>query len=309
MALKYSESKHPYIDLGNGFQITFFEDRCKHGEDFESKARRAINETPENVPKAMAELRRLVVADGRFNIPYESDWYINTYLRSGSYDPQETYNILQATGTQKSKNREYFGSVASIRHVFEEGLVWVVPERDEDGAVIIVVESGKKWNPAKVSVVQLNTAVNAVISIFLNSVEAQLHGYKLIFDMDGLSMKQIVQFTPQTTAIMLDLMDRCSCIRLLQVHTVNNGMVYNMVVSIMKPLMSKSMREKQIFHGRNMASLAKFISPKVLPPKYGGTSKAPPYDGRLLGDLLLHYDEWMLKMHNYGFKRKNSKGE
>ncbi|XP_058823565.1 clavesin-1-like isoform X2 [Topomyia yanbarensis] len=299
MSLKYDDKNHPFIDLGNGFQIILFEDRCKHGKEFESKARLAINETPENVKNGMEEIRRLVAADGRFNLPFEDDWYVNTYLRVGEYDPQETYSILQATGAQKAKNWEYFGSVASIRHVFDEGLVWIVPERDEDGAVIIVVESGKKWNPSKVSLVQLNTAVNAVVSVLMQSEEAQLHGYKMIFDVDGLSMTQIVQFTPHSTAIMLDLMDRCSPIRVLHAHTINNGMVYNVLFSIMKPLMSKKMREKQIIHGRNRASLAKYISPKVLPPRYGGTSKAPEYDGRLLGDLMMHYDEWMQSMYQY----------
>ncbi|XP_053696244.1 clavesin-1-like [Sabethes cyaneus] len=304
MSLKYNEKNYPYIELDGRYQICIQEDHCKHDEQFAAKARQEINDNPEHVTRAMEEVRRLVGADERFNLPFHEDWYVTTYLRAGANDPQETYQILADTGYQKSTNCDYFGSVASIRHVFDEGLVWLLPERDEDGSAVVVVESGKKWNPSKVSLVELNTACNALISALMQSEEVQIHGYKMISDVEGLSMTQIMQFTPQATKIMLDQLDKCSPVRLRHVHTVNNGMVYNVLFSIMKPIMSKRMRAKMMIHGRNWTELGKYISLKVLPPRFGGTSKAPAYDGRLLGDLMMHYDEWMKRMHGFGFKRK-----
>uniref|UniRef100_A0A8D8AHV9 Alpha-tocopherol transfer protein-like n=1 Tax=Culex pipiens TaxID=7175 RepID=A0A8D8AHV9_CULPI len=310
MSLKFNEKNHPYIDLGDGYRVCFYEERCPHGEEMESKARKAINEgTREEVLAAHDEFRKLIATDQAMCVPINDEWYLNVFLRASRFDPREAFDRLQSTSTAKIKNWEYFGQINDIRHVFDEELVWVLPERDDDGAVIIVVESGKKWNPAKVSLVHLNAAVTSIIGVLMLSEDAQLHGCKLIFDMEGLSMTQIVQFTPKSTGVMLHMLEKCTTIRVLGTHTVNNGMMYNMLFAIMKPLLTKVMRERTLIHGRNYGDLAKHISPRVLPKRYGGTSKAPACEGRLLGDMMVHYNDWMQSKHDHGYKRKNGQAE
>ncbi|XP_055610261.1 retinaldehyde-binding protein 1-like [Uranotaenia lowii] len=303
MSLKYTEQNHPYIDLGDGYKICLYEDRCNHGEEFERRARELLNETPDRIEKCMADYRAMVTADPDLSVPFDDD-YTKLFLRGGSFDPAGTYDLLKNCSRQKIATPEYFGRVANVMHVFEEGLVWLLPEKDEDGASVVVVESGKKWNTSKVSLLELNTAVNAVVAGLIKSQETQLHGCKLLFDVKGIGMSQIRQFTPKSTAITLSLMDNCSPIRILQSNTVNNDFVYNFLYSIMKPLLSKTMREKTFIFGKDFDALHKNISPKILPPRFGGTSTAPSYDGRLLGEMLLHYDDWLQQMHGYGYKRK-----
>ncbi|XP_065073698.1 alpha-tocopherol transfer protein-like isoform X1 [Ochlerotatus camptorhynchus] len=308
MALKYNEKNYPYIDLGSGYHIYIQEDRCTHGAELEAKARQYINESPESLARGLQELREMIAMEPDLNVPAESDWYLNIFLRAGLYDTKRAFTILEANCRQKLKKPEYFAPIAALRHVYEEGVVSMLPERDDDGAVVIVVESGKRWDTSKVSVDQLNSAVSALVGILTQSEEAQLHGVKLLFDVDGLAMSHIVQFTPNATAIMLNLIENCSTIRTINTHTVNTGMVYNMLFSIIKPLQSKRMREIMVMHGRNLtSSLGKYINPKILPARFGGTSKAPPCEGRLFAELMMCYDEWLSKTFlPYGYTRKNS---
>lgn len=142
MTLKYNEKNHPYVDLGSGYQICLQDDSCGHGAELEAKARQFINESPQNLTRGLEELRRLIGTDPDLNVPIDSDWYLNVYLRAGLYDAQNAFAILQANSKQKAKTPEYFAPIKSLRHVYEEGVVWILAERDEDGAPVIVVESG-----------------------------------------------------------------------------------------------------------------------------------------------------------------------
>nr|XP_029731735.1 alpha-tocopherol transfer protein-like isoform X2 [Aedes albopictus] len=307
MSLKFTEEKVPYIDLGDGYRVCLQDDGCAHGAEFEREARQSINETPENMKRGLEEMRRLIATDRQLYISDDADWYLNVYLRAAKYDAREAFNTLQTNSKMKLKNPEYFVSSASVRHVFEEGLVWVLPERNHDGSVIVVIESGKRWNPSKVSVVELNAAVNAMIAVLTTSEEAQLHGCILLFDVDGLSMSHIMQFTPKSTGIMLTLIEKCSPIRVLTTQTINTGAIYSFLFAIIKPLQTKRMREMTVLHGRNLAPLGKYISPEILPPRFGGTSKAPLCDGRLFAELMMQYDSWIEKsLLPFGYTRKNS---
>ncbi|XP_021705637.1 alpha-tocopherol transfer protein-like isoform X1 [Aedes aegypti] len=307
MTLKYNEKNHPYVDLGSGYQICLQDDSCGHGAELEAKARQFINESPQNLTRGLEELRRLIGTDPDLNVPIESDWYLNVYLRAGLYDAQNAFAILQANSKQKAKTPEYFAPIKSLRHVYEEGVVWILAERDEDGAPVIVVESGKRWNTSKVTVEELNSAVSALVGVLTLSEEAQLHGVKLLFDMEGLAMSHNMQFTPKSTGIMLHLIENCSSVRTVNTHTINAGMIYNMLYAIIKPLQSKRMREMMVIHGSKISSLAKYINPKILPARFGGTSKAPICQGRVFAELMMCYDEWLSKtLLPFGYTRKNS---
>ncbi|XP_062564142.1 alpha-tocopherol transfer protein-like isoform X1 [Armigeres subalbatus] len=307
MSLNFTEHKVPYIDLGDGYQICLQDRCCAHGPEIERQARQKINETPENVERGMKEMHRLVAADPALYVPTELEWYLKVYLRASKFDAKEAFSTVQSNAKLKMKNPEYFVTPVDVRHVYEEELIWVLPERNHDGAVVVVIESGKRWKTSKVSLVELNAAVNAVIAVLAHSEEAQLHGCILLFDMEGLSMSHIMQFTPKATGIMLTLIEKCSPVRVLTTQTINTSAVYNFLFAIIKPLQSKRMREISILHGRDLTNLSKYISPEILPPRFGGTSKAPHCDGRLFAELMMQYDSWMkTTLLPFGYTRKSS---
>lgn len=129
--------------------------------------------------------------------------------------------------------------------------------------------------------------------------DAQRNGCKVLFDVDGISMSQISHFTPSSSNFLFDLIEKCTPIVTNGMHTVNNGMMYNVLFAILKPFMSRELRGKTYMHGKNWNSLTKYISPKCLPPKYGGTLEAPDCDGMALAKLLQHYEGYFLGEHAF----------
>ncbi|EAT47604.1 AAEL001318-PA [Aedes aegypti] len=304
MSIKRNDKDFPYIDLGNGFMI-YVQAEEYTDPALKAKAEKELNETPENVEKSLSELRALLKTDKDLFVPVENDPYLITFLRANQYIPQKTFQMIQNAYRLKSKSKEYYENTpnpSSIRHVFDEGMIWFMPERDaNDGAAICVVEVGKKWNTAKVSIIELIAAIRICVECALLDPETQLHGIKVIFDTEGLSMSQIAQNTPKHACMILDWVQKSCPFRLRGVHVVNNSMLFNILFAIFKPFISKELREKIFFHNKDWKSLAKQISPSCLRPKYGGTLAAPEYEGQLLGDFMQLYDKHFDTLDAYGY--------
>ena len=59
MTLKFNENKHPYIDLGQDFKISFDYGKVEDEKEL-SKAKDDIRETPEIREEALNELKELI---------------------------------------------------------------------------------------------------------------------------------------------------------------------------------------------------------------------------------------------------------
>lgn len=61
------------------------------------------------------------------------------------------------------------------------------------------------------------------------------------------------------------------------IHIINQSWVFDAIFSVFKPLLDNRMRDKLFFHGDDMESLHRHVSPESLPKKYGGTRCEFPY--------------------------------
>lgn len=61
------------------------------------------------------------------------------------------------------------------------------------------------------------------------------------------------------------------------IHILHQSWVFDVMFSVFKPLLDARMQKKIFFHGGNMDSLHKHISPFHLPKRYGGTREELPY--------------------------------
>lgn len=135
--------------------------------------------------------------------------------------------------------------------------------------------------------------------------ETQVHGAVVIFDMDGLSLQQTWQFTPQFAKRIVDWLQDSVPMRIKGIHIVNQPKIFQIVFALFKPFLREKLRNRIFFHGSDYNSLHKYISPQYLPPNYGGSSQIPRVNGDQWYDLLRQCDREYKAINSYGFKKQD----
>jgi uncharacterized protein (DUF2344 family) len=72
----------------------------------------------------------------------------------------------------------------------------------------------------------------------------QICGVVVIYDFEGLGMKQVTNITPSATKRLLTFIQKAMPIRLKEVHIVKQPFIFNMIFAMMKPLLDKKMSSR-----------------------------------------------------------------
>lgn len=303
--IKFDENKVPYIDLGKDYFVRLENDEFTDPKSKE-KAARELRETPDVVPEAIKELRAKLQEEKSLHVPIDDDAFLMKFLRPCKFYPDSAFALIQRYYRFRLKHGNVCDNLvpATVQHVYDEGLLYFQPLRDQNGCRILILEVGKKWKPSKVSLNDLFRALQVALEAGMDEPRTQLNGAIVILDMDGLSLSQIVQFTPRFAAMAVEWVQECTAIRLKAVHIVNNSYLFNMLFTIFKPFLSDKLRKRIKFHNKDWKSLTADVDPACLWPRYGGTLGAEEYDGRLIGQLLTYYQKEYEDASSYGYTKK-----
>lgn len=137
--------------------------------------------------------------------------------------------------------------------------------------------------------------------------ETQVNGAVVIFDMDGLSLQQTWQFTPQFAKRIVDWLQDAVPLRIKAIHIINQPKIFQVVFALFKPFLREKLRNRIIFHGNDRQSLHNHMSPKCLPPVYGGTVAEPRINGDQWYELLLKCDKEYEAINSYGYNKNGIK--
>lgn len=290
MSIVYGDDKIPYIDLGNDYKIRLEYENIEDEKSIK-KAKDELRETPENKAKGLEELRALVKNEENFVHPTE-DPFLETYLRPSKYYASSAFDKMQKYFKFKTKHKKICHNITldSVRNVFEDDLIKYLPLRDKDGRRILYIQSGKKWNPQNVSTHDLFRAMQLSLQAAMAEPMTQVNGVCVILDTDGLSLSQIVHFTPSYAAMVLEWVQECIPIRLKQIYIVNNSYIFNMLFAIFKPFISSKLRKRIHFINKKYDILAENLGKNCLPKEFGGELPVDFVDGKLLADFLKLFD-------------------
>ncbi|XP_037959694.1 alpha-tocopherol transfer protein-like [Teleopsis dalmanni] len=297
--LLFDENKLPYIDLETAVIRMEKEEAPQWALE---KAKKELRETPDIMEESIKKLKELLEKEEHLFLPRD-DEYMKMFLRPCHYYPEGALKRLKSFYHMKLKYGDSckFVVPSKVKNVFEDDLLSLLPNRDQHGRRLLVLEAGKKWKPSRVPLNDLFRCIQLTVLGSMVEPLSQICGAVVIIDMEGLPMSHVLQFTPSFAAMLLDYVQDCICMRLKGVHIVNNSYIFNMLFAIFKPFIREKLRKRIFFHGKDWKSLTSHIDKSVLPIKYGGTATWDLPSGKLLGEFFECYSSDFEKADSYGF--------
>ncbi|XP_065164334.1 clavesin-1 isoform X3 [Atheta coriaria] len=274
--------------------------------EMQEVARKELRETPENREEGITKLRELLKGETDLSCPYDNDAWLVRFLRPCKFYPESAHALVKRYYAFKVKHENvYKGLLPSTEtNIFDHNILVVLPNRDQFGRRILIIELGKKWKHNKCSLDEVFKGVVLYLEAAMLEPQTQVAGAVVIFDMDGLTLQQTWQFTPPFAKRIVDwLQDAIPC-RVKNLHIINQPYIFNMVFALFKPFLREKLKSRIIFHGTDRKSLYKYMDPKCLPSCYGGTLEIPRVNGSQWLELLQMCDEEYKKINSYGYKKK-----
>ncbi|XP_021922035.1 alpha-tocopherol transfer protein-like isoform X2 [Zootermopsis nevadensis] len=268
-------------------------------------ARKELRETPEVSKEAVIALRDLLREEKDLKCPLDSDTWLIRFLRPSKFYPESAFELVKRYYQFKQKHSNVYDLLvpSKNKNIFDHNILTVLPYRDQFGRRILILELGKKWKHNKVSLDEVYRGCVLFLECAMLEPETQVAGAVLIFDMEGLSLQQVWQFTPPFAKRIVDLLQDAIALRIKNIHVVKQPYIFNMVFALFKPFLREKLRSRIIFHGNDLDSLHNYLSPKSLPAQYGGTLEVPLIEGLQWYKILSKCEKEYEAINSYGYKK------
>ncbi|XP_053998790.1 alpha-tocopherol transfer protein-like isoform X2 [Hylaeus anthracinus] len=273
--------------------------------ELQEVAKKELRESPEVQKEAIAQFMELLRGETDLKVPLENEAWLIRFLRPCKYYPDSALKLVKNYYSFKVKHANVYDGLKPSRekNIFDQNILTVLPTRDQHGRRILILELGKKWKHTKCTLDEVFKGCVLYLEAAILEPATQIAGAVVIFDMDGLSLQQTWQFTPQFAKRIVDWLQDAVPLRVKNIHIVNQPYIFNMVFTLFKPFLREKLKNRIIFHGKDYKSLHEYLSPKCLPECYGGSLKFPRITGPQWLELLLKCDKEFDAINSYGYKK------
>lgn len=170
--------------------------------------------------------------------------------------------------------------IETVKEKFiKSNVVNVLKNTDQLGRRVLIVNSGAIWDPSYVSSDEVFQMLYLVHLAAQLEDETQVRGTVCIMDFDGMAMKHVKAMSVGFSKRLLTFIQEAMPLRMREVHFVKQPFIFKMVWSLFKPFVQEKLNKRIQFHGTDMKSLHKYLSPAILPENYGGTLPKIDYGG------------------------------
>ncbi|KAG4073049.1 hypothetical protein HA402_009468 [Bradysia odoriphaga] len=268
-------------------------------------AQKELRESNEIKTKALEDLRELLKEEKDLLVPFDNNEWLVRFLRPCKFYPDSARDLIKRYYHFKVKHSDIYNGLKPSKeaNIFQSNILVVFPNRDQLGRRILVIELGKKWKHKEVSLDEVFKGCVIFLEAAMIEPETQVHGAVVVFDMDGLSLQQTWQFTPQFAKRIVDWLQDAVPLRIKAIHIVNQPKIFQVVFALFKPFLREKLRNRIYFHGTDRQSLHNHMSPKCLPANYGGTLSEPRVNGDQWYELLLKCDVEYEAINSYGYNK------
>ncbi|XP_031849841.1 clavesin-1 [Nomia melanderi] len=268
-------------------------------------AAKELRETEENVKKGLEELRKLLEGDKTIYFKTD-DEVLMIFLRPCKFYANSAFQLMKRSVEFRDKNASLFENLMPADEktaLLQYNVVNVLKGRDHKGRRVLLVNSGKTWDPSKVSADQILRLFYLVHIVAMREPETQINGTIVIMDFDGLTMKQVMGLTPSYSMKLLTFIQDAMPLRLKEVHIVKQPFLFNMVWQMFKPFVREKLKGRMFFHGSKMSSLHQHIPPSHLPKNYDGDLPEINYTSADWYPALIKCEDKIAEWNTFGSRK------
>jgi hypothetical protein len=237
----------PSIKLGD-FTLEF--ELGPPSAEIQEVAKKELRESPELQKQAVAELRELLKAETDITCPLDNDPWLIRFLRPCKYYPESAVKLVKNYYSFKVKHANVYDGLKPSKeeNIFKHNILTVLPNRDQYGRRILIIELGKKWKFNEVSLDEVFKGCVLYLEAAMLEPTSQIAGAIVIFDMDGLSLQQTMQFTPPFAKRIVDWLQDAVPLRIKNIHIINQPYIFNMVFALFKPFLREKLKSRVSIH-------------------------------------------------------------
>ncbi|PRD29943.1 UNVERIFIED_CONTAM: Ttpal [Trichonephila clavipes] len=285
--------------VGGGTDINTTFDNSALSPELLEKAERELMEKPSWRDRDIQALRDMISDDPDL-VSRSDDAFLLRFLRARKFDYTRSFSLVQNYYMMRVKNANIFKDFTPsfLKHVHQLNLQGFLPYRDPEGRAIFVFRGGM-WDPSLCSADDLFRANVICLEKQIDDPLTQINGVVAILDMKMLGFHHVRHFSPSHALKIVSLVQDSFPARFKAVHIVNEPALFDLVLTIVKPLISEKIKKRIYTHGNNMKSLHVHIPPDILPSEFGGL--LGPFNNRDFVEKLAEDEETFIQSQMYGY--------
>jgi len=245
-------------------------------DEWQKRAQKELQEKVEWRQRDIQALRDLVEAEDNLCCATD-DQFLLKFLRAKKFDYEKAFKMVQRYCAMRIKSPTNFAKSlpSQCASIFDCQLQNILPHRDRLARRILMFRSGK-WDITTTTPEDIFSCNYLCLELLAREQKNQISGIVAIVDMADFGWYHMMQLSVDYVKNMVSLIQSTFPLRFREIHIVNESYLFDVVFTLMKPFLTEKIRNRIRFHGADLDSLHKYISPSILPEEYGG--EQPPFD-------------------------------
>jgi len=267
--------------------------------DWNKRAQEELQEKAEWRDRDIQALRDLVVAEENL-VCSTRDEFLIKFLRAKKFDYEKSFKMVQRYCAMRSRSPQNFlKSLPSLaKDTLDCQLQNVLSHRDSLARRVFIFRVGK-WNTATTTPEEIFSSNFMCLELMAKEHKTQISGIVALIDMDGFGWDHIMQLTVDYIRNVVSLVQNSFPIRFREIHIFNESYLFDVTYALVKPFLSEKIRNRIRFHGSDLESLHRAISPKILPRDYGGDQ--PAFNNSQLKEALENLEDYFQELQGFGY--------
>uniref|UniRef100_A0A6B0V662 Putative phosphatidylinositol transfer protein sec14 n=1 Tax=Ixodes ricinus TaxID=34613 RepID=A0A6B0V662_IXORI len=264
-----------------------------------------LGETDQGREDALARLNQLLDEDPELNARRDNVFLLR-YIRL------RKYNIEAALATLKHyyKNRAAYPSIydnflpSNVKPASRR-MFMALQNPDVHGRRVLLIRAGA-WIPSLCTHSEAQQAFHLALEFLAADPSSQTVGISVLVDYEGLSMSKLLSVNISLLKQCAEFVLKCLPFRLKAIHVIRQSFVYDILMSIVRHLISRKYVERIHLHGTNFEDLHKELPVDILPEEYGGCGPALDFDA--FWSLVDAQEPSFVENNGYGYLKTKVRG-